>query len=257
MTITMAFAVNSAISQEPTIDDTPIRLYALGADERAEWTLQTEEQATEKARRYLGLPDDAPQPEPAKLVILDADNTPYLSEIITGRPIWHIVIKDWKIELKSFPEREDSYVRTFDVFLDPQTGQLLKIVSRWPDGVPPIPPEPGAASYTDQMKRAGNERYHGFPAELPSATFVDALDGVLTGGGNLLGCQQIVGQYVIWSMMGKAPKPMWIISLRGGAQWHSHGPPGATRVAMNHLRHKVDPTTGKSINASSTPNPDE
>lgn len=244
------------IAQQPSLESASAREQTVNTEDRSKWTVQGEDQAIAKAREILGLPDRPALPAVGALVTLAEDNTPFLSADIIGRPIWHVVIRNWKIELKSAPpDVTDSYARTFDIFVDPQNGRLLKTVSRWPDGVPPIPPEPGASSYTDQMRRSGDEKYHGFPQWKPVISFVDALDGIFKGGRNPLLAEQMVGQYVIWSHMGRTPKPVWVITLRGNRPLWESAYPGASPNARNHLRHIVDPKTGKWICASSTPQP--
>ncbi len=221
-----------------------------------EWVAQNKEQAIAKVRAILGLSGREDLPVGAKVVFLAEDNTPFLSGQVIGRPVWHVVISDWRLQLKSAPpDVEDLYARTFDVFLGAEDGHLLKIVSRWPEGVPPIAPEPGPASYTDQIRRAGVERYHGFPDEEPQIKFLDALDAVLKDGGNTLGAEQIVGQYVIRSSMGQEPRPVWAITLRDTQPFWESSFPGVGINARNHMRHIVDAQTGKWLCAGSTPQP--
>lgn len=229
---------------------------AVRGEDPSEWAVREKDQAIAKTREILGLSGREDIPADAEIVLLAEDNTPFLSGQVIGRPVWHVVISDWKLQLKSAPpEVKDSYARTFDIFLGAEDGRLLKIVSRWPEGVPPIPPEPGPASYTDQMRRSGDEKYHGFPEEDPLINFLDALDTIFKGGRNPLRAEQIVGQYVIWSRMGRVPKPVWVITLRGTESLWESAYPGASVNARNHLRHIVDPRTQKWMCASSTPQP--
>ena len=245
------------MGQEPVIEtSTRSREMAKLAD-RSTWALQEMDQAIAKAREILGVADQMGLPSRAEIVILAEDNTPFLSEQIIARPVWHVVISNWNLELKSAaPDVKDSYTRTFDTFVDPLNGHLLKLVSRWPEGVRRIPAEPGAGSYTKQMRRSGYERYHALPEEDPPISFLDALDGILQGGGNPLIAKQIVGQYVVWSRMGRQPKSVWAITLRGISPIRA-AYPGVSVHARDHLRYIVDPQTGKWICASSTPQPDE
>ena len=225
-------------------------------EDPSEWVVPHKDQAVARVREIFGLPGHEDVATEAKIVLLAEDNTPFLSGQVIGRPVWHVVISDWKLQLKSAPpDAEDSYARTFDIFLGAEDGRLLKIVSRWPEGVPTIPPEPGPASYTDQMRRSGNEKYYDFPSEAPPIKFLDALDTVLRDGGNALGAEQIVGQYVVWSRMGRDPKPVWAITLRDTQPFWEAAFPGVGISARNHMRHIVDAQTGKWICAGSTPQP--
>ncbi|MFH0982111.1 MAG: hypothetical protein V2A79_11285 [Planctomycetota bacterium] len=211
-----------------------------------------------QAREFLGVSGREDLQTDAELVLLADDNTPFLSGQVIGHPVWHVVISDWKLQLKSAPpDVRDRCARTFDVFLGAQEGCLLKIVSRWPKDVPPIPPEPGPASYTDQLRRSGDEKYHGFPKEKSSIQFVDALDSVLKNAANPLAADQIVGQYVVWSQMGRDPKPVWAVTLRDTDPLWEASYPGVSVDARNHLRCIVDAKTGEFICGGSVPQPEE
>lgn len=258
LTVLAALPTSVAMGQEPLIErSAQSREWAKVVD-RSNWPLQEMDQAIAKAREILGIADQMVLPSRAEVVVLAEDNTPFLSEQIIARPVWHVVISNWRLELKSAPpDVKDSYARTFDIFLDPLNGHLLKVVSRWPEGVRRIAPEPGADSYTKQMRRSGEERYHALPEEDPPISFLDALDGMFKGGENSLLAEQMVGQYVTWSMMGRTPRPVWVITLRGTRPLWDSMYPGAAISARNHMRHIVDPKTGKWVCGSSTPQPEE
>ena len=180
-----------------------------------------------------------------------------MSGQIVDRPIWHVVIADWKLQLKSAPaDAVDRYTRTFDILLEPKDGKLLKILSRWPKGAPPIAPQPAADSAAVQMKNAGLERYHAFPKTEPSISFLEALDVVLNDGGrgNPLVAKQILAHYVVRSAMGREPKAVWAITLRGIPPFRA-AYPGVPVDARNHVRHIVDAKTGKWLSAGTSPQP--
>lgn len=184
---------------------------------RSQWALQREEQVFPEARKHLGISETADlRPSPGLETLAD-ENTPFLKDEMINRPIWYVVLPDWELHLKSAElGAKDAYTRTFDVFIDPVNGRMLKIISRWPDGVPPIAPMPGAAFAERSTQRSGEQKYLGFPHEAPSVTFVDALDVVFTQGvGNPLRAKQILGQYVLYSRTGGPPRRVWAITLWG------------------------------------------
>ena len=222
--------------------------------DRSGWTLKQEAQANECARTFLG-----PAPEEtlhfiASPVTLTEDNTPYLESQLIGKPLWHVVLRDFSLRLESSPRGlADKYVRTWDIYLDPVSGRLLKLRSRWPKGEAPMEREPNAELAAKQMRRAGGEIYHGFPRNAPKASFLDALDGMQRDGGNPLIAKQIVAQYVMRSTGGGDPMPVWAITLRGVPPFRSH--PGMPQDARYEYRYIVDSETGKWISLSNIPRP--
>jgi hypothetical protein len=224
---------------------------------RDAWAIQTEPQAIAKAREIVGLPERSPARLSAELVTLAEDNTPFLRDQIVGRPIWHVVIAGWKLELKSArPGEEDQYSRAFDLLIDPANGRLLKASSRWPEGVPPIAPEPSAQSAEEQMPRSGLEMYLGFPDAPPRVDLLRALDIVQQKGeGDPFLAKQIVAHYVVQTRMGGKARAVWAITLRGIGPIKPP-PPGVSEDALNHVRNIIDGETGKFLGAGTCPQPD-
>ncbi len=224
---------------------------------REAWAVKTEEQAMAKAREIVGLPGRSPARFTAELVTLTEDNTPFLHDQITGRPIWHVVISDWKLELKSAaPAQEDPFSRTFDVFVDPTDGKLLKAASRWPENVPPVAPQPSARSAEEQMPRSDEERYHGFPDPPPRIDLMHALDIVHKDGSfSPYLAKQIIAHYVMQSTHGGKPRAVWAITLWGIPPFPS-GYPGVPVDARNHIRTVLDAETGRCLFSSTTPQPE-
>lgn len=225
-------------------------------EDRKDWKVRDDGEALAQARQILGLAEKAPPRLSAALVTLAEDNTPFLNEKLVGRPIWHVVAVGWRLELPSAPEgAQDRLRRTFDVFLDPKDGALLKLASRWPEGVPTIAPEPPATFAEEQMKRAGLEKYHGFLKSGPRVDFVRALDVVYKEGvGDPLAAKQIVAHCVMRSAMGQKPRAVWAITLRGIPPLKT-AYPGVPIDARNHIRNIVDAKTGKWLSAGTSPQP--
>ena len=116
-------------------------------------------------------------------VDVNDNNTPFLHAQINGKKgVWLVEIKNVRLKLKSAaPGFKDKYVRTFQVFVDPNTGHLLKITSTFDGNDPNMLPEPPAAVAEAQMKNSGDETYHGFPNEPPKVSLLDALNEVTVG----------------------------------------------------------------------------
>jgi hypothetical protein len=141
--------VDGVSGQESNGKDSKGKTTSTENDDTSDWALQNEEHAIAKAREIIGVSERDIRNVTAKLVTLaeHEDKTPFLHDQIIGRPIWQIVITKWKLRLTSAgPDEKDLYERTFDIFVDPKNGHLLKILSRWPKGVPPIAPRPPANS---------------------------------------------------------------------------------------------------------------
>jgi hypothetical protein len=232
----------------------------------ADWSIHREDLAVVAALRILGIPENRATACSAELITVAEDNTPFLSDQIVGRTIWKVVVESGRLQLESaLPGFEDAFERVFDVLVDPENGIILKIVSRWPDGIPEIAPEPPSWSAEEQMRRSGLEVYHGFPAEKPKISFLEALDIVLTQGtGSPLVAKQISAHYVIQSKMGREARPVWAINLRGIPPLEVGGGPGMAEEtrrravpveARNHIRNIVDARSGKWLSASTSPQP--
>ncbi len=230
------------------------------ADERRDWLLKTSKDAITQALGIFGISAAASQGVEARVIILDEDKTPFLHKQITKRPLWRISVHKYRLRLKSAATDEnDLYERTFDLFLDPRDGKLLKIISRWPQGVPESAPEPRAAFAEQCFRDSGREKYHSFPDTPPKINFLNALNAVNASGAigcNPLIAKQIVAHYVIRSKMGREPQPVWAITLRGIAPFEA-AYPGVPVAARDHMRHIIDARTGKWLGAGTSPQPEE
>lgn len=213
--------------------------------ERVTWALQDAERAIAQARKLLGRRSDPKVRTPnARLRTLKQDNTPYLHSVLVGNPVWHVVVEEWSIELKSaLPDARDGYARTLDIYLDPKQGHVLKMRTRWPEGEPPISAEPTAAQAEDQFRRASNEKYHGFPKEPPRVTLAEALDSMYRSGVDVFAAKQIVVQCVIRSTDYDEPKPVWAITLRGVSPFRRRLPTWP-KGDVYEYRYIVDAETG-------------
>ncbi|MGD2108177.1 MAG: hypothetical protein PVI86_02175 [Phycisphaerae bacterium] len=221
------------------------------------WALKNVSECSTAAEKLVGKGSVPNRPGKAEMVTLATDRTPFLSRQVVGRPVWQVVIEDWKVRLSAAPRAvEDTYTRTLDVFLDAQSGRVLRIASRWPEGMPRTYEDPTTESATAQLRAGGNERYHGFPETPPVVTFEKAVDATLLGGANPLEAKQIDGQYVAWSRMGREPQPVWAITLWGMPPFQA-AYPGVPANARNHMRYIIDAKSGRWLYASTAPQPPE
>src|SRR6185295_7452100 len=129
-----------------------------GIDDRAKWAVQNDTQAISKALQVFGDTGKDSTRTTAQLVTLENDETPFLHNEVTNRPIWKITIVQRGLGLPStLPTDVDQNEWTFDILLDAVKGKLIRITSKWPTGLPDSAPEPRAASAEEQMKNSGRE----------------------------------------------------------------------------------------------------
>lgn len=241
-------------AQDPS--DTPlpkpsVNYLDLLQQRRAPLNPTDEEKAIAAAVRITGMEKEQFKSVGAIKLIDDEDKTPFLHELIVNRPIWWVTTESFSLELSSTPAGwHDSYPRLLDVFLDPESGHLLKLATRWPDGEKEIAPEPDAANAEWQM---GAEKYLGTPDDDPPISFFEANDVIQRDGGNPLVAKQVTGVWVQWTSGSKEPRPMWVITLRGVPPMHRHGV--SNPDLLNHLRYVVDPIKKRLIMAGTTPQP--
>ncbi len=252
----LLFTPQRAAAQGPPLDPYGRTATDRPQEDSAKWNIKDQRAAIGQARRILDLPGNPSLPARAEVITVIQDNTPYLSEQVVSRPIWHVIIEKCRIVLPSEVNPvEDSYERTFDVLIDPRNGALLRISSRLPDGATPLPREASATVATEQLMNRGSERYHSFVPETPVMSFYEALVALVHDGNQPLEAEQMVGQYIAWSMLGQKPKAAWAVTLNRITPFES-AYPGIPVEARNHMRYIVDPDTGRLVCGTTTPQPE-
>jgi len=181
--------------------------------------------------------------ENSRLITIMGDNTPFLHNQINNCSVWIVKFDsiDLSKALKSKSPNNSSH-RTFDVFLDQETGKLLKIHYREPGYDSCISPLPVAGIAEEQMNRTG-EKYLGFPDSMPLFSFIEALDNV---SHNPAFAREIIALYVLDSHLVYGSRSAWVIDLRGinpipisGRNAEIHVP----EYQRNHYRTVIDATT--------------
>lgn len=214
--------------------------------------VKNEAAAVDRARQILGSTNQKEAGNDlVNLVTLEQDNTPFLHERITGRPVWRVEIARWSFNLPSAPGMKNRYERRAEVLVDPQTGTLLSLQTQWPVDAGARVPEPTAQTAERQLESAGGERYLRFPDENPPIGLLEALDSVQRGGGTPLTAKQIIAQCVVRGTRYKEPALVWAITLRG--VFPVRTPPGWPQDDRYEYRYLVDATTGKLILISNLP----
>jgi len=219
----------------------------------AAWKLKRADDAKECALRSLGL--KAGTAASAELVTVESDDTPFLADKLNGREMWLVTVPDWSIELRSAPneaEAKDRYRRTVDILLDPETGHVVKVKTRWPESVPKRGVEPDSKSLEAAMDPG---RYHGFPQEPSPISFLEALEALDAWAGMALEAEQIEAVWVVWSYMNRERRAMWVITLWGTPAFGPFHPTGEAKVVPNETMFiVVDPTRKHWVMTSTVPN---
>ena len=249
-------ALQTQAAGESKTQRTIIRKIAVDGLDRSSWTVHDEKKACALTERILGLAERSHLPIGADVVTFDRINIPFLYEKIVNRPVWRVTVREFVFELESSPAGfKDMYIRILDTFLDPRTGQVLRVRTRLPAGFPKELREPSAEFSTTQLFGGTKETYHGFPTDPPGMSFVDAVDAVQRAGWNPLASAQVTGEWVMWSTYDKKPRPVWVITLQGMPPLEASYP-GVPVDARNHLRSIVDPVSREWIQGGNSPQPE-
>ena len=225
--------------------------------------LNTQAEVSEYINKLTGFNTLKGIQETYKQIDVNEDNTPFLREKIEGKNnVWLVEINNVKLKLKSaVPGFNDRYTRNFNVLLDPNTGNLLKITSKYEGYDPNMRPEPNAIDAEIQLSRQ-NEKYLDFPDMLPNINFLDAIDAVGAKGiGSPFLAKEIYGLYIMHSIDNSEARPVWIITLRGLPPRVRHIPFGLSEEALppawtrTFIRNVIDAQNGDVLFATTYPYP--
>lgn len=194
----------------------------------------------------------------AQQVTITNATIPFLAKKYEGKESWCVVFDDVSLADKlnfaevGFPDTYQSK-RTFRVFIDAQTGQLIEVKCEYKGQATDMSPVPNAVSAEAQIK-SGSEEYTGLPTVDPKITFLDAVNVALASGSNPLNAKEINGLYVMDSHMGAVARPVWIIMTRGIPPMALPKPSRVSgKVEATTLRCVVDAMTGKWLHSTNYP----
>ncbi|MEX0727439.1 MAG: hypothetical protein WD065_14280 [Planctomycetaceae bacterium] len=213
--------------------------------------------AIEAARRGIGLTTVDRDAVVARQVPLSGESMPFLVDQLRGRTTWRIEFDNVRLDEHSDdPRFKNRYITKLIVFLWPETGEVMKVVSAWPTGEPRIPTYPSRAEQERQLKQSAIV-YTGEPGEAPTLTLLEALAQADHMTRNV---KQIYACSVMESHMEREPRAVWAIHLRGFPPFATSVPYGASDAdipehARNHMREVIDSQTGERLYSSTTPQP--
>jgi hypothetical protein len=180
--------------------------------------IATAEEAVQRAFEYTGFDKSKgfsvkESIGEVKLEIATDTITPFLHDSIDGRTIWSVEFNGILLNPKSIkPEKIEANPKRFEVWLDAETGILLRVFSPYTGsdstGLSVI-----TAEQAESKLRASNEEYRDFVDSIPPVSCFDALNADRFG--SPMFAKEIHAVCVLNSIpRTEEAKPMWIISLR-------------------------------------------
>jgi hypothetical protein len=213
---------------------------------------QTSEQAILTACGDLGL--FPPAGGVAAEVVLTDGAVPFLALALRGQRTWRVELTDLDSARLNLRVGRLPYIERLVAWLAPTTGHVLKVVSPWPEDVPPIAPQPSLSEEEYQTDGIG-ERYTGLPDEAPAVSLLRAIKIIeMYGPGATAEAKQIIAYYIKRETFRFPERLCWVVQVRGIPPFDASSP-GVPEDARNHFRHVVDARTGEWLDASTVPQP--
>lgn len=216
----------------------------------------TDAVAVAKEVTGFGVPSRA-APFVDRITIKD-DDTPFLARQLVGTVAWRVEFEDISLTLKSAVSSfQDPYRRSFIVLIQEETGILWSVKSVSDKKDIDLKPEPSAAVAEEQLGPEG-EIYVGLAAANPGISFLNALDVILKrGNSSPFLAKEFYAVYVLESIHGATPLPVWSITLRGIPPIPVTERYGNTIPVWqrNRMRSVVDANSGKLFFSTNSPQP--
>jgi hypothetical protein len=194
----------------------------------SKYALSTSEIAIAKAFQYTGF-DRIDRPgrraeATAEIMTAGDENSPYVADEMSGKYVWNVHFGDIPVEWGTRVIGN----RNFDVILDAETGQLIKIFSIDDNaGSSDTLPQPTARGAEMNLGRRGYT-FNSLPNQCPTVPFMQALNSVIIG--NPLSTKILKAYY--WDITNRGgPRPRtWIIILRGMKSPMPSSAPGGENI---------------------------
>jgi len=198
----------------------------------------------------------------AEKVVVKDSTSPFISKLIDGKIAWKVVIECGEQNTKDGQSAMmEGTKRYFELFLDPDNGQLLKVVSQREDFDEEAWHIPSAEEAENDLLGDG-EKYLGLPEVEPTATLSDAFEEARDAMGfYAYWAEKVVALYVMRNVRRTLDSPdivlipVWEIYLYGIETVTSLKYPELPFYVSNFRRITIDATTGKLIKTTNTPHP--
>jgi len=209
--------------------------------------------AAKRALATLGLPAGMVTTK-ADMVKVKGRLVPFIGPGVE-RAVWRVRIDNVKIEGPDGNRTmTNPYIRRLTVFLSPDKGQVMKVVSNRAEHCR-AKPFPSVESEERQMKQI-QQVFTGVPEGKPGITLMQAIPKAVGWGT----ATRIIAYYVLeeYGTPKTKPRPVWVIHARGMPPFPTHGP-SSDKVPVdsrNHMRTVMDADTGEFRGADTIPQPD-
>ncbi|UCD63065.1 MAG: hypothetical protein JSW34_09935 [Candidatus Zixiibacteriota bacterium] len=228
---------------------------ALAQDAQNDEQIDSAEAAIAKAFEYTGFDRLEGYPGAARTsalrVTIAADSTPYVGKLISGNEIWLVTLPDVPLPAIGRPGGRTT-ASTFDVYLDSQKGNLLKICSRFADSsfmVPGVDP-PDSSGPKKMISATGDTVIFGvFPIgpkigekepllaqwgfaglpDFPPAPFLDVMQHSCV---EMTKCIRLEAVYILRQTGRGQPAALWLTWLHGYPRVTRSGSKSAPREAF-------------------------
>ena len=171
--------------------------------------------------------------------------TPFLGTRMAGRAAWQVTFDSIRLDIPGYyPSVVANQIpKTFDVYIDKQSGELLQIVSRYDGRDSLLRAEPLAEQATADL--ALNETWHALVAEPPAVSFLQALRQADLC--NPILAKQVIGVCVVLTSRQVKSRPVWSILSRGTPPYEAAMHARVPVFQRNRARCLVDAVTGDLI----------
>ncbi len=216
----------------------------------AEQQIKTPEEATEKALDYLGfLKMDGFNVEKnfdnASIVNISDDQTPFLHDKINNRDIWKVTYENITLSpYRGYPDSVE-YPRTFDVYIDSDDGNLLKIESIYNGTNVDFAPEP-SIEWAEKQIKDSQYIFLGFAS--PDSNYISFNELLYNVGPRNF--KQLKALLIMNpGRIDKNPIPVWFITYRGIDPIYpiSSGADTSDKMKFNYRSYIYDAKTGQSM----------
>ena len=190
---------------------------------------------------------------------------PFFNNSISDEHTWRNEEKTFKLKLNGlniiksrsgiprFPN-----IKSLTTVVNPNTDNIFKLETDWPEEIPHIAPFPDAIEEERQLRMAGEE-FVSLPDFVPTIDFYNALKTLDIHGPISPGsAKQVMAYNVIHKTEEYSDRPVWIVQTRGIVPIR-HGYQGrggyVPEDARNHMRHIIDAESGQWLYSDTLPQP--